>query len=209
MHYNRPNDFGPDGLSRVPTRGEAESARGSSGPYAAYCVRLCDGRYFPIHGRDRASTAARCSSFCPATTTKIFSGSGIDHAVSGDGQRYADLPNAFVYRQKLVAGCTCNGKNPAGVVHAPVVEDPTLRPGDIVATNSGLTVFQGRNPDQQAVLTPIDSANVPKSLRSHLADVKVTPRPRPPHAVPAAPAQEPTSASPGDRRRFSARAPGT
>ena len=55
-----------------------------------------------------------------------------------DGSRYADLDNAFVYRKKLVAGCTCNGRDPFGLARVDVNTDPTLRPGDIVATKTGL-----------------------------------------------------------------------
>ena len=35
----------------------------------AYCVRTCDGRYFPITASDNQSRAASCNSFCPASDT--------------------------------------------------------------------------------------------------------------------------------------------
>ncbi|MGZ3283529.1 MAG: DUF2865 domain-containing protein, partial [Xanthobacteraceae bacterium] len=79
-----------------------------------------------------------CSSFCPASRTKIYHGSSIEQAVATDGKRYADLSTAFVYREKLIEGCTCNGKSAFGLVSTSVQDDPTLRAGDIVATNSGL-----------------------------------------------------------------------
>ena len=47
----------------------------------AYCVRLCDGRYFPIQRHAGASPAELCHSFCPAAKTTVFSGSKIDTAV--------------------------------------------------------------------------------------------------------------------------------
>jgi hypothetical protein len=59
-----------------------------------------------------------------------------------------------------------------------VREDPTLRPGDIVATDSGLTVYNGRDPQRHSAFTPIDAARVSRSVRNRLADVKVTPRPQ-------------------------------
>src|SRR5215470_18124242 len=31
----------------------------------AYCVRTCDGRYFPISSSDRASRGETCNSLCP------------------------------------------------------------------------------------------------------------------------------------------------
>ena len=83
-------------------------------------MRLCDGRYFPIQARRNVSAAEQCNSFCPASATKIFAGGGIEHAVSGDGKRYADLPNAYLYRKRLVPGCTCNGKSPQAWRDLPV-----------------------------------------------------------------------------------------
>ena len=37
----------------------------------AYCVRLCDGRFFPVQRHEGAAPEQTCSSFCPATRTKI------------------------------------------------------------------------------------------------------------------------------------------
>src|SRR5262249_33644885 len=106
----------------------------------AYCVRTCDGRHFPITGANNQSRAAACNSFCPAAETKVVYGSNIDNAVSEDGKTYSELPNAFRYRDELVAGCTCNGKDPVGLAAVKVEDDPTLRKGDIVAGEKGLLV---------------------------------------------------------------------
>jgi hypothetical protein len=154
-----------------------ESLRnGGSGPSSGYCVRLCDGRYFPVHSQHNLSATDQCSAECPATATKVFSGSGIDNAVASDGSRYSNLPNAFVYRKHIIPSCSCNGRTNYGLTHMPVTTDPTLRPGDIVATNSGLSIYNSRGPNQQPSFTPIDSASVSKGLRAQFADVKVTPR---------------------------------
>src|SRR6266851_4809862 len=77
----------------------------------AYCVRTCDGRHFPVTASDNASRAASCNSFCPASETKVVYGSNIDNAATETGNLYSELPNAFRYRNELVAGCTCNGKD--------------------------------------------------------------------------------------------------
>ncbi len=87
--------------------------------------------------RATSTPAQICSAFCPASQTKIYSGGSIDQAVGPDGRPYRELATAFVYREKIVAGCTCNGKDAFGLVNTPVDEDPTLRAGDIVATNIG------------------------------------------------------------------------
>ena len=56
----------------------------------------------------------------------------------GAATRYADLDNAFVYRQKLIPDCTCNGKDAFGLAKIDVASDPTLKPGDIVATGDNV-----------------------------------------------------------------------
>ena len=106
----------------------------------AYCVRTCDGRYFPITAGDGQSRAASCNSFCPASETKVVYGSSIDHAATENGKPYSELPNAFRYRNEMVAGCTCNGKDQLGLAPVKIEDDPTLRKGDIVAGANGLVV---------------------------------------------------------------------
>ena len=117
----------------------------------AFCVRTCDGRYFPVTGSDNASRAASCNSFCPASETKLVYGSNIDNAATETGNRYSELPNAFRYRNELVAGCTCNGKDQVGLAPVKIEDDPTLRKGDIVAGENGLQVV-GRSDRRGAAL---------------------------------------------------------
>ena len=149
----------------------------------AYCVRTCDGRFFPVQGRGSASPAEMCNSFCPASPTKVFHGGSIEHAHSG-GQRYTDLPNAFLYRQRVVDNCTCNGRDALGLAKVDISEDETLRPGDIVATDKGLATYRGRDRDQNARFTPID----PKAgeWAQRLADTEVRPAPSATSAQPVA-----------------------
>jgi hypothetical protein len=106
----------------------------------AYCVRTCDGRHFPITGSDNQSRAQACSRLCPASETKVVYGSSIDDAATDNGRPYTELPNAFRYRNELVSGCTCNGKDQLGLAQVKIEDDPTLRKGDIVAGENGLLV---------------------------------------------------------------------
>jgi len=148
----------------------------------AYCVRLCDGRYFPIQRHRGTSSAQSCSSFCPASATKIFNGNGIDHAVAPDGQRYSELATAFVYRQKIIPDCTCNGRDAFGLVNPPVADDPTLRPGDIVATNAGLMAYDG-GPNGSTFTAISTYTGLSADLRRQLTETKIEPaaeRPAPP-----------------------------
>ena len=136
-----------------PSGGIMEGSRRESGPSVAYCVRLCDAQPFPVLGRN-VSPAQACSAMCPTAATKVFAGGSIDQAVASDGKRYADLPNAFAYRKQLAAHCSCNGKSPGGLAHIDAKSDPTLRPGDIVATDQGLMSYRGSN-GQAADFTPV------------------------------------------------------
>jgi hypothetical protein len=127
-----------------------------------------------------ATPAQMCQAFCPASKTKTYSGGAINHAVARDGSRYADLENAFLYRDKLVADCTCNGKDPFGLARVEVTSDPTLHPGDIIATDAGLAAVQGtrRTGAQTTLFTPIkDYTGATEDMRRKLSEVKVKPAP--------------------------------
>jgi len=129
-----------------------------SGGALAYCVRGCDGRYFPITASDNQSRVASCNSFCPASETKVVYGSNIDNAVTETGKPYSELPNAFRYRNEMVAGCTCNGKDQVGLATVPIGKDSTLRKGDIVAGSDGLMVA-GRGADKRGAALNLSPAS--------------------------------------------------
>ena len=165
----------------------APPQRAEAGPATGYCVRTCDGHYFPVQAHAGVSAAQACHSFCPASETRLYSGGGIERAIASDGSRYADLDTAFLYRQQLVAGCTCNGRDPFGLAHVDVNSDPTLRPGDVVATKTGLVAFTGMK-NKVADFTPIDGyRGLAKSARDKLSDVKIMPpNPGAPNVTPVA-----------------------
>jgi hypothetical protein len=133
----------------------APSISGGTGRSVAYCVRLCDGRYFPMQRHGNATSIQLCNAFCPAAKTQVFNGSAIDHAVANNGTRYATLDNAFVYREKIVSDCTCNGKDPFGLAKIDAKSDPTLRPGDIVATgdNQKAALVAAANKQARSIIT--------------------------------------------------------
>jgi hypothetical protein len=159
-----------------------QAPRGEISGTGAFCVRLCDGRFFPIPRNIGVTPAQTCSSFCPAAQTRIYNGSSIEHAVAADGKRYGELGTAFVYREKIVQDCTCNGKDAFGLVNTPVEDDATLRAGDIVATNSGLMAYNGGR-KQSASFTPIASySGLSAELRRKLTETRIEPA-----AAPAAP----------------------
>jgi hypothetical protein len=116
---------------------------GGLGAPASYCVRLCDGRYFPIPRSTTAPPPAVCSALCPAASTKVFFGSDVARATASDGAKYDDLENAYVYRDKTIDGCSCNGRTPYGLASLDPHDDPTLRPGDLIATTAGVVRSDG------------------------------------------------------------------
>jgi hypothetical protein len=150
--------FGDFGRPAPPTM------RTETGPAQAYCVRTCDGHFFPVRAQPGLSVAEACHAFCPASETRLYSGGMIDYAVARDGSRYADLPNAFVYRKQLVAGCTCNGHDQFGLARININNDPTLRPGDVVSNGKGMVAFTGRQ-NQTAQFTP--AGNYPHFSRDY------------------------------------------
>ncbi|WLA66398.1 DUF2865 domain-containing protein [Bradyrhizobium diazoefficiens] len=145
--------------------------RASYGGGAAYCVRGCDGRYFPAQGNDAESKAQSCKSFCPTSETSLVYGSNIDDATTEGGKSYSDLPNAFRYRNEIVSGCTCNGKDPVGLAQIKVEDDPTLRKGDIVAGAHGLVVASRNAGDRRGVA--MNFSPLPDSVRARFRQVPV------------------------------------
>ncbi len=161
---------GPQPPAPVP----ASPAASGSGP--AFCVRSCDGKYFPLM-RGAASPAQMCQAFCPASATKVFYGSNIDGATSASGERYAGSENAFAYRKALRADCTCNGRSAAGLAPVDLALDNSLRAGDVVATAEGLVAYSGVRADGAAGdFTPIASyPGLTAAVRARLGEMKVAP----------------------------------
>ena len=147
----------------------------SGGP--AFCVRSCDGRYFPL-ARGNATPVQMCQAFCPANPTKVFYGSTIDGATSASGERYADSENAFAYRKALRSDCTCNGRSAAGLAPVDLTLDTSLRPGDVIATTDGLMAYSGIKVgnNQTAEFTPVASyPGLTAEVRARLGEMKVAP----------------------------------
>jgi hypothetical protein len=153
----------------IKTESSAPSVSGSGGK--AFCVRLCDGRYYPIASSSSNSTPVQmCSAMCPAAKTKVFRGSEIGSASDATGARYTKLDQAFAYRKSVVPGCSCNGKDAFGLVTVDVASDPTLRAGDIVATTEGLKAFQGSR--KSVEFAPAPASKISGALRDRISDLR-------------------------------------
>jgi hypothetical protein len=149
-----------------PARGQVRvSGNSSVGRSVGFCVRLCDGQHFRIRQIVYGTAEDTCGAICPYSKTKLFFGSEIRSANAKDGQRYTELESAFLYRKKQVANCTCNGRDPFGLVPLSVKNDPTLRPGDLVSTSEGLMAVSGESVQGGASFTPVNPTMLPKNMR--------------------------------------------
>jgi hypothetical protein len=149
-------------VRRSAPRAERRDVSYSGSGEQAWCVRSCDGRYFPLAAGSDQSGAVLCNNFCPASKTEVVYGSNIDDAATESGKSYSELPNAFKYRTELVDGCTCNGKDHFGLAKVSIENDPTLRKGDVVASDDGLMVAN-RSAGKRAEL---NFSPAPASLRA-------------------------------------------
>jgi hypothetical protein len=108
----------PGGYSRGGTfsyeDGEDYDTWERRGAYRAVCVRLCDGYYWPISnsvpGGSLHRAARQCASSCDGEARLYYQSSASsdpETLVDLAGRRYRDLPNALLYRKRLIDGCTC------------------------------------------------------------------------------------------------------
>jgi hypothetical protein len=184
------------------------SGEASTGHGVAFCVRLCDGQHFPMERMSNATPADTCRAICPHASTKVFFGSEIGGAVAQDGQSYNSLPTAFIYRKQLVANCTCNGRDALGLVSLDVKTDPTLRPGDIVSTTTGLQAYTGKS-GQTAAFTPVNPATLPVDIGSAtLSGTSSNPAPPDEPSSPVVQQNTPPQASPPPTKPHAPSAPG-
>jgi hypothetical protein len=120
-----------------------EGAVAPSGAFRTVCVRTCDGYYFPI---SYSTTPARfgddektCQRMCPAAEVALYmhrtDGENMSQAVSVSGRPYAELPNAFRYRQQLDAACSCRRAGESWAAALGATPDETVQRGDIVVTD--------------------------------------------------------------------------
>jgi len=156
-----------------------EAPRPASSP-GGYCVRLCDGRYFPVppSAGTESTPALLCNALCPAAATRVYSGGGIDKATAASGEPYTKLDTAFLYRERLVEGCTCNGDEAGGTAALDFQYDPTLKPGDVVVTKAGPRVFNGGEDGPRGAedfVTPDKARGLSAADRRALAAIRVLP----------------------------------
>jgi hypothetical protein len=83
----------------------------------AVCVRTCDGSFFPVsysasQGR-LGGLEDMCRALCPNADVSLYTyppSGQIEQAVSINGAKYMDMPNALKYRTSLDPNCSCKRK---------------------------------------------------------------------------------------------------
>jgi hypothetical protein len=148
--------FGKPGLSG----GSGFSSEPSAG---GFCVRTCDGYYFPLIKSTRATRQQSCELACPSAPMEIYDGSTIESARNSKGQRYSALPVAFAFRDKATGRCACNDpRTSQSFFEKTARNDPTLQSGDVVVETDGAFVYSG------AKLVPLSNAAMSTTLRDRL-----------------------------------------
>lgn len=130
--------FGPGRAARNEGGG---SGRGSSHT-GGYCVRTCDGYFFPLIKSARATRQQSCNFACPSATVEIYDGSSIESSRSARGQTYKALMDSLAGRTEASARCSCNDPlTSAAHSREAARTDPTLQTGDFVIEDEGPLVF--------------------------------------------------------------------
>jgi hypothetical protein len=172
----------------LPERGLAADQPGG---LQSYCVRDCDGYFFPVGvysgSADTAAHQRACSSLCPGARTTLFilrNGSDkIEDAVAARGGRSAYSRLTASLRRRGETGksesCSCHSgaeESPASAI----LHDPTLRRGDVVMTTHGVEVFRGggRFPYSARDFHPLrQTGDISPSLRRKLTALERASRP--------------------------------
>jgi hypothetical protein len=107
----------PSDMETVPLNpDQPENAEAQAGSKAV-CVRTCDGSFFPVsysasQGR-LGGLEDMCRALCPNADVSLYTyppSGQIEQAVSLNGAKYMDLPNALKYRTSLDSTCSCKRK---------------------------------------------------------------------------------------------------
>lgn len=116
-----PDDIRREHQTREPgSTGEGDGKRWLPGApkgsnFKTWCVRLCDGYYFPIRENTNSGNfdteLAMCEQRCPGAEVSLYANKTYrqpESMVSAvTGEPYVDLPSAFAYRKAFHPACGC------------------------------------------------------------------------------------------------------
>jgi hypothetical protein len=147
--------------ARPPAAGASFATEPAAG---GFCVRACDGYFFPLIKSTRATRQQSCEMACPSAAMEIYDGATIETARNRKGQRYTALPRAFAFRDEASAACACNDPQTSQArAEQAGRDDPTLQSGDVLVETGGAFVYSGSK------LVPLaNAAFVSPQLRERL-----------------------------------------
>jgi hypothetical protein len=147
----------------------ADFIRSSGSTYRTYCVRLCDGYYFPVSfqatadkfARDEATCEASCGS--PARLfVHVMPGGGPGTMVSLAGLPYTGLKTAFQFRVKYDAQCRCTAQpwaQEAKNKHLLYAAKAAAQKGNRIAAVEAKRLATVVKTDDEKAETALDEAN--------------------------------------------------
>jgi len=107
----------PNDVQTLPLNPDQPDSTEAQAGSKAVCVRSCDGSFFPVsysasQGR-LGGLEDMCRALCPNADVSLYTyppSGQIEQAVSINGAKYMDLPNALKYRTSLDPTCSCKRK---------------------------------------------------------------------------------------------------
>jgi hypothetical protein len=167
--------FGPKRPVKKPGGGGGRGATHVGG----YCVRTCDGYFFPLIKSSRATRQQSCNFACPSATVEIYDGANIETSRNARGETYKSLLESVAGRADASARCSCNDPLTSAAYSRDAARtDPTLQTGDFVIEDEGPLVFgrQGLVPLAQArFVAPRQRASVLGLVRNSGVSSPVVP----------------------------------
>ena len=133
--------FGSKRPAKKPAAPGGGGGRGATHA-GGYCVRTCDGYFFPLIKSSRATRQQSCNFACPSATVEIYDGANIESARNARGETYQALMDSLAGRTEASARCSCNDPlTSAAHSREAARTDPTLQTGDFVIEDEGPLVF--------------------------------------------------------------------
>ena len=133
--------------------------------FTTFCVRTCDGYYFPMSPAsspaDFSSEQKNCEASCPGTAVRLYHHRAVgeqpaDMVSSISGAPYSELPTAYLYRKpgtKRPPGCSCSAPKNFKIIAG----NPPARTSIVEAPGVPANPDAGRAPNAPA--TPVEAGN--------------------------------------------------
>lgn len=133
--------------ARPDARSTPETPGFNTSQFRTFCVRTCDGYYFPMSPSSSRSDFARdaqnCQTACPGAEMQVYYHSGVQEDAAemtsaANGRPYADMATAFLYRsdQPRDNACSCAGAQKPGGFSIIAGEPEKQQPETVAATGN-------------------------------------------------------------------------